>query len=165
MSNPKSPGSKKGQGTRGKFNVKNFDSLTIKQIREMYRDALSFVKKCDEEFSHITGDIYQKRNSNGSVNNTKSSNTDYDVPMFGGNVVDIKLFDSITDSNGDNMYVDYNIPDTYIPPTDYGVTYSNVPVERNEHKEHKEEIELEDDLTKTIQEELNKFITRQQEVE
>lgn len=108
MNTPKPVNSKRRYKSGGKFNPKDIDSMTVKELRETYDSAKAFVSACETTCSSMIGISNQQR-INSSIDNI-SSGIYNDEPLLGGSVG--KTF---TDYN---EYDGYAMSDIYAPPTD-----------------------------------------------
>lgn len=103
----------------GSFNGKNIEGLTVKQIREMYKEAKAFVKICDETFSEIVGvpSITSGRNAQGSI--LPGEISPYDS-SFGGPVGNLGGYVHVGEEGNvfQQEFTNYDSPEFYTPPVE-----------------------------------------------
>jgi hypothetical protein len=160
MSIPKPINNKRRYKSGGKFNPKDIDSMTVKELRETYDSAKAFVSACETTFSSMIG-IYNQQKINSNISNSIYN----DEPLLGGSVG--KTF-------GDyNEYDSYGMPNVYAPPEDIidrvSVlplnTESYIPENNNNNNNNNSEDDIEDELNNSIKNQIAELLLKQQQLE
>ena len=143
---------KKRYKSGSKFNPKDIDLMTVKELKETYDSAKAFVSACESTFSSMIGI------SNKSIpsNYSDSSSLYNDEPLLGGSVG--KTFSDYNDYDG------YAIQDVYLPPTDVMDRHevSALPISTSSHiPERIQDNDLDSEIYSGIEEEL-KLLVKQQ---
>lgn len=160
MSTPKTVNSKRRYKTGSKFNPKDIDSMTVKELRETYDSAKAFVSACETTFSSMISIPQQRINSN--INNNISNGIYNDEPLLGGSIA--KTFSDY------NEYDGYGMTDVYAPPTDIiGMNdMSALPLSTESYIPEDNNItdkDLDNELYSSIKEELAELLLKQQQLE
>jgi hypothetical protein len=143
---------KKRYKSGSKFNPKDIDLMTVKELKETYDSAKAFVSACESTFSSMIG----ISNKSVTSNYNDSSSLYNDEPLLGGSVG--KTFSDYND------YDKYAIQDVYLPPTDITDRHevSALPLSTSSHiPERIHDNDLDSEIYSGIEEEL-KLLVKQQ---
>lgn len=150
MNNNNKPTSNRRRSKSSKFNPKDINSLTIKELADRYQEALEFIKACESTIGKIINIPTPRAINNGIYSGRSNEDSyDYESPVLErGSVVDIGgvLSSSITEYP----------QDVYIPPIldsmDSSNEYDSV------YTTPKLDLELDNEDLSSIQDDLVKIL-------